>query len=216
MRVLLVQPPTPPTAIAGDDWFVFEPLALEYLAAGIVHDAEVRILDLRFDRDLRSALEAFEPELVGITAYTVHVNTVRHLFETVKQWDPHTLTVVGGHHATVAPEDFRSSSIDLTVVGEGVHPFREIVRRTKSHTGFDGIPGVAGSSPAGPVRDDGEAVRQSLLGACRLAVYRLSALPPDASSPRQQKPRTPGTVQKLCASCRVIRLRYGRRSEASV
>jgi radical SAM superfamily enzyme YgiQ (UPF0313 family) len=143
MRVLLVQPPTPPTAIAGDDWFVFEPLALEYLAAGIVHDAEVRILDLRFDRDLRSALEAFEPELVGITAYTVHVNTVRHLFETVKQWDPHTLTVVGGHHATVAPEDFRSSSIDLTVVGEGVHPFREIVRRTKSHTGFDGIPGVA-------------------------------------------------------------------------
>ena len=52
MRVLLIQPATPPTAIAGDDWFVFEPLALEYLAAAVAHDADVRILDLRLNGTL--------------------------------------------------------------------------------------------------------------------------------------------------------------------
>jgi radical SAM superfamily enzyme YgiQ (UPF0313 family) len=145
MKVLLVQPRTPPGAIAGDDWFVFEPLALEYLAAGVAQDAEVRILDLRFDVDLRDELEAFEPDLVGITAYTVHVNMVRQLCERVKRWDPDVLTVVGGHHATVAPEDFESPAIDLTVVGEGVHPLREIVSRLESRTRFEGIPGVAAS-----------------------------------------------------------------------
>ena len=142
VRVLLVQPTTPPRAIAGDDWFVFEPLALEYLAAGLDGDAEVRILDQRLDGDLRSALEAFEPDLVGLTAYTVHVNTVKRLSETAKRWNPDVLTVVGGHHATVAPQDFRSPSIDLTVVGEGVLPLRRIVRHLKSGTPFGGIPGV--------------------------------------------------------------------------
>ena len=142
MRVLLVQPPTPPRAIAGDDWFVFEPLALEYLAAGLDQDADVRILDQRLDGDLHSALEAFAPDVVGITAYTVHVNTVRRLFDSVKRWNPNVLTVVGGHHATVAPRDFRSPSIDLTVVGEGVQPLRQIVRHRQRGIPFRGIPGV--------------------------------------------------------------------------
>ncbi|UCD23742.1 MAG: cobalamin-dependent protein [Gemmatimonadota bacterium] len=143
MKVLLVQPTTPSTAIAGDDWFVFEPLALEYLAAGITQEADVRILDLRLDGDLKSALEGFAPNVVGITAYTVHVNTVTRLFEVVKQWNPAALTVVGGHHATVAPDDFKSPHIDLIVVGEGVHPLREILRRAASGSRFDDIPGVA-------------------------------------------------------------------------
>jgi radical SAM superfamily enzyme YgiQ (UPF0313 family) len=155
MRVLLVQPTTPSTAIAGDDWFVFEPLALEYLAAGVAQHADVRILDLRLDGGLAEALEEFAPHVVGITAYTVHVNTAIRLFEVVKQWNPAALTIVGGHHATVAPDDFKSPHIDLIVVGEGVHPLREIVRRAASGSGFDDIPGVAvaGSNRFTPLDD---------------------------------------------------------------
>ena len=154
MRVLLIQPRTPAGAIAGDDWFIFEPLALEYVASGVKSDADVRILDMRFDADLTSTLEAFDPEIVGITAYTVHVNTVKRLFELVKRWKPQTLTVVGGHHATVAPDDFSSPSIDLIVVGEGVVQFREIVRRKGSGAGFAGIPGVVVSGNRPPIPYD--------------------------------------------------------------
>ncbi len=142
MRILLVQPRTPPGTIAGDDWFIFEPLALEYIAAGVARDNDVEILDLRLGGNLSDTLERFDPQIVGITAYTVHVNTVKRLCEAVKQRDPQTFTVVGGHHATVAPADFRSPSIDLTVMGEGVDAFRDIVARLRSRTAFEGIPGV--------------------------------------------------------------------------
>jgi radical SAM superfamily enzyme YgiQ (UPF0313 family) len=92
---------------------------------------------------LLETLEAFRPDVVGITGYTVHVNPVRSLFDTVKAWRPDVLTVVGGHHATVVPHDFLSPAIDLIVMGEGVTPFREIVVRRERGAGFDGIPGVA-------------------------------------------------------------------------
>jgi radical SAM superfamily enzyme YgiQ (UPF0313 family) len=53
------------------------------------------------------------------------------------------LTVVGGHHATVVPEDFVSPYIDLIVMGEGVFAFQEIVARLERGEGFEDIAGVA-------------------------------------------------------------------------
>jgi radical SAM superfamily enzyme YgiQ (UPF0313 family) len=143
MRILLIEPSKAPATIGGEDVFVYEPLALEYVAAGVAGDHDVRILDLRLEKNLEGVLGRFCPDVVGITAYTVHVNPVRRLFDAIKTWNPEALTVVGGHHATVAPEDFVSPSIDLIVLGEGVFTFREIVRRVEKGEGFDGIPGLA-------------------------------------------------------------------------
>ncbi|NIR17607.1 MAG: B12-binding domain-containing radical SAM protein, partial [Desulfobacterales bacterium] len=58
------------------------------------------MLDLRLEKNLQEVLQDFRPDVVGITAYTVHVNTVKTLFEEIKKWNPQVLTVVGGHHAT--------------------------------------------------------------------------------------------------------------------
>jgi len=143
MKILLIEPAKGPTTLGGEDFSIYEPLALEYVAAGVVRDHEVRILDLRLESNLLQVLHEFSPDIVGITAYTVHVNTVKSLFDTIKAWNPEVLTVVGGHHATVMPEDFASPSIDLIVMGEGVFTFREIVERFESRQGFDGIPGIA-------------------------------------------------------------------------
>lgn len=143
MKILLIQPAKSKRTIGGEDIYLYEPLALEYVAAGVANDHDVRLLDMRLEKGLAETLAAFQPDIVGITAYTVHVNTVKGLFAQVKGWNSRTLTVVGGHHATVAPEDFLSPAIDLIVVGEGVAPFREIVRRFEQRAGFDSIPGVA-------------------------------------------------------------------------
>lgn len=142
MKILLVEPPKSPVTIGGEDIFLFEPLALEYIAAGIIGDHDVRILDMRLDKGIRSVLNDFVPDIVGFTAYTVHVNTVRKLASEIKSWNRNTLTVVGGHHATVAPADFLVPDIDLVVSGEGIEPFREIARRCESGEGFEGIPGL--------------------------------------------------------------------------
>lgn len=143
MKILLIEPAKAPRTIGGEDIFLYEPLALEYLAAGVSEDHDVRILDMRLDKQLTRVLASFEPNVVGVTSYTVHVNVVRKLFAQIRAWNPQVLTVVGGHHATVVPEDFASPHIDLVVMGEGVLPFREITIRAERGEGFDGVPGVA-------------------------------------------------------------------------
>ncbi len=149
MKILLIEPPKSPVTIGGEEVFLFEPLALEYVAAGVAANHDVRILDMRLDKGLAGILEEFRPDIVGLTAYTVHVNTVRRLAREIKQWNRDALTVVGGHHATVAPADFLAPEIDLVVSGEGIEAFREITRRHESRRGFEGIPGVAVRSEGG-------------------------------------------------------------------
>jgi len=142
MKILLVQPPKPEKALGGEDFSIFEPLALEYLAAGVAGDHDVRILDMRLDHDLDSFLRGYHPDVAGITSYTVHVNTVKRLFQLIKAFNPEIVTVVGGHHATIMPEDFYTPCIDIIVVGEGIFPFREIIRRLEKKMELSGIPGA--------------------------------------------------------------------------
>ncbi|MCK9363472.1 MAG: B12-binding domain-containing radical SAM protein [Syntrophales bacterium] len=143
MNVLLIQPAKAQRTIGGEDFFINEPLALEYLASGIKDNHDVKILDMRFDKNLEEVLEDFKPNVVGITSYTVTVNTVKGLFERIKKIHPDIFTVVGGHHATVAAEDFLTPFIDLIVMGEGVFVFKEIISRLEKRKGFAGIPGIA-------------------------------------------------------------------------
>ncbi|MFC1994132.1 B12-binding domain-containing radical SAM protein [Chloroflexota bacterium] len=150
VKILLIEPAKAPLSIGGEDVFLFEPLALEYVAAVVAKDHDVRILDLRLERDLQGVFTEFCPDVVGITSYTVHVNTVRRIFEQIKAWNPKVLTVVGGHHATVVPEDFLSPFIDLIVIGEGVFAFKEIIARFERGERFDDISGIA-FSQGGPI-----------------------------------------------------------------
>jgi len=143
MKILLIQPAKAQKTIGGDDYFIHEPLALEYLASGIKDSHDVKILDMRFDRDLEKELKEYEPDVVGITAYTVHVNTVKSLFNKIKSIDTGIFTVVGGHHATVVPHDFFTPDIDIVVMGEGVFVFKEIISRLVSKRPFDGIAGIS-------------------------------------------------------------------------
>ena len=128
MRILLIQPAKGSISMGGEDVFLYEPLALEYIAAGISKDHDVMIFDQRLGKNLPGTVQRFNPQIVGITSYSVHVNTVKKLFEQIKTLKPNVLTVVGGHHATIMPEDFLSQFIDLIVMGEGVFAFKEIVK----------------------------------------------------------------------------------------
>ncbi len=142
MKILLVQPAKPEKALGGEDFHIFEPLALEYLAAGVAGDHDVRILDMRLDPDLDLVLRDYQPDVVGITSYTVHVNTVKRLFKQIKAFNADIVSVVGGHHATVMPEDFYTPCIDVIVIGEGVFTFREMMLRLEKKMDLSGIPGA--------------------------------------------------------------------------
>ena len=142
MKILLVQPVKPAKALGGEDFAIYEPLALEYLAAGVAGDHDVRILDMRLDNDLSSQLRDYRPDVVGVTSYTVHVNTVKKLFLQIKAYNPDIVTIVGGHHATIMPADFCASFIDVVIQGEGVFPFKEVMARLEKKMDLCGIPGA--------------------------------------------------------------------------
>ncbi len=142
MKILLVQPSKPERALGGEDFHIFEPLALEYLAAGVHGDHDVCILDMRLDRNLASLVRDYQPDVVGITSYTVHVNTVKRLLDQTKAINPEIFTIVGGHHATVMPSDFHHPSVDVIVAGEGVLTFRKIISRVEKKMELSGIPGA--------------------------------------------------------------------------
>ncbi len=46
MRILLIQPPKAAATIGGEDVYVYEPLALEYVAAGVAADHDVRAQEI--------------------------------------------------------------------------------------------------------------------------------------------------------------------------
>jgi radical SAM superfamily enzyme YgiQ (UPF0313 family) len=146
MRILLIQPPSCDSLT--DRIFLFEPLALEYLGAGLKLDGhEVRLLDARLEPGIEEAFRRFAPDLVGITGFTSHVNIVKGIAERLKAMSPELLVVVGGHHATVRPEDFNVPAIDVVVVGEGVFTLREIARARETGSRLAEIRGLAIPAP---------------------------------------------------------------------
>lgn len=148
MKVLLVQPPS--SDPLSDRIFLFEPLALEYLAAGLQLDGHVaKILDARLTPDIDSVCRRLQPQVVGLTGYTSQLNIIRKLALRLKTAFPEVRIIVGGHHATVRPEDFNIPAIDAVVIGEGVFALREIMDAIAAGLGFETIAGVAVPAPAG-------------------------------------------------------------------
>jgi len=141
-RVLLVDPPINKITIGAGMVSLNEPLALEVLAS-VLHDFEVKILDMRIDPDLSTVLKDFNPDIVGITCFTTSVYTVKDIIKTVKLFDDKILTVVGGHHPTLVPEDFNDEFTDIIVLGEGQFTFRELLESHINHGNHKKIKGLA-------------------------------------------------------------------------
>lgn len=142
MKVLLIQPPS--VDPLTDQIFLFEPLALEYLGSGLKQDNhEVHLLDARIDSDYEGVFLKFQPDVVGLTGFTSHINIIKSIATRIKSINPKVLIVVGGHHATVQPVDFNDSHIDAVVIGEGVFALREILSAWERGGEFSAIQGVA-------------------------------------------------------------------------
>jgi len=136
LKILLIWPNSRNEVLGwGDLGAISEPLALEYLATAAKLDShEVQVLDLRLHpQELKHTLQAFTPDVVGVTAFSMHVRTALAICRQVKDLLPRCWTVIGGHHATFLPEDFFEPQIDFVVFGEGVRPFRALLRALETN-----------------------------------------------------------------------------------
>ena len=142
MRVLLVRPPVPRHTMGLKHIMVCEPLELEYVAAGLAGH-EVEIIDLIVERGFEKRLRRFKPDVVGTSCYITGVNEVKKLCRATKRWNPNCKTVVGGVHASKAPEDFADSAIDCIVLGDGTSIMPELMDAFAGGRTLEEIPGLA-------------------------------------------------------------------------
>ncbi len=147
MRILLVRPPTARLTIGPEHLMLTEPLELEYLAAAL-EGHEVRLLDLQLERGLRRALRSFRPEIVATTCYITGVNEALKICRQARRQVPGVLTVVGGVHAAVVPEDLSDPGVSAIALTDGISLLPEIVDAVEQGRPLQSIPGLA--LPLGP------------------------------------------------------------------
>ena len=110
MKVLLIWPqPETRWLLSLAAFWPMEPLSLEYLAAAVNDFCDVKLLDMRVDKSgLEETLHDFQPDVVAVTAITSESNECKRILSKAKAFNNRILTVAGGHHATVATQDFLS------------------------------------------------------------------------------------------------------------
>ena len=144
MRVLLINPFYPISETPSP------PLGLAYLAAALEEaGVEVRVLDLVVTpyraETLAKLLDDVQPELVGLTAFTMTVDHAMAVIDSVKRHSPRAVTVMGGPHVTFsAPQTLKACpSLDVAVLGEGERTIVELVRAIAAGSGFKNVTGIA-------------------------------------------------------------------------
>lgn len=152
MKILLVKPkPLLKTILKLRPLIFLEPLELGYVAGAVAPGHDVRVLDLRLARWPRRAflrtLRDFQPDIVGLSGYTHESGLVVDLARLVRRSLPGTRIIVGGHHATVLPQEYNADYFDAIVRGEGCTPFAAIVEAAARGTSFQGIENVMVPGP---------------------------------------------------------------------
>jgi len=153
MKVLLIQPRQRQRAghRAGfRQLAVIEPLGLEMVAATISGEHEVRLVDLLPGVDLEQTVRGLAPDVIGLScSFTVDVSQTLQIAEALRKLRPDAFIFVGGHHASLRPEDFAVPWIDGIVIGEGESTTPEMMRALASGESPAGVTGLVLNTPSG-------------------------------------------------------------------
>jgi len=162
-RVLLITPP----AVSSKSFFdvnPLPPLGLGYLAS-VAEDMgiKVNILDalvlgwkkqneidehlIRIglsNTEIADYLSAHNPHMVGVSCQFSRQYRIYHeMFSLIKGIDPEIITIGGGPHITVCPEEaLNDPNCDFIIMGEAEESFRDLLRYLKQGGGLDKIDGL--------------------------------------------------------------------------
>jgi anaerobic magnesium-protoporphyrin IX monomethyl ester cyclase len=145
LRILLIKSPqNDPT------WKqISHPVGLMSIAAYLRrnYQYEVKIEDIRLSDnarfDLESAIRAYAPDVVGISALTHESDAVTWIAECVKRVNANTSVLLGGPHATAYPEKaIQIPGVDYLVVGEGEIAAGQLIERLSDHRDVSDIKGI--------------------------------------------------------------------------
>ncbi len=127
MKIALIAAPFPLEEMPSP------PLGLSYVAAAFREaGAEVILLDYIVEKytpeKMRSALEAFQPDAVGITSVTMNFKQAARIIQDVKEYNPAIVTMFGGPHVTFDAENTLRAypEVDIVALGEAELTIRDL------------------------------------------------------------------------------------------
>ena len=128
MKVLFIRPRPSVKTIGLQHVMLVEPLELEVLASLVAPEDTPVIIDMILEK---AAIEHFiqreKPELFCVTGYITNVPEMIRYCRVAKQMIPGIVTVVGGVHCEVCPEDLNDEFIDYRVVRNATSVFPQLL-----------------------------------------------------------------------------------------
>jgi phosphonoacetaldehyde methylase len=141
MKILCFNPPVGVPEYFGKPW-VHVPLGLAYVAASLQKNNDVTFLDANAEgfekaekvgnyyrsglskEEIIDRIAKINPEVICMSImFTVNSTNALDVLGEIKKNFPKVITVVGGHHVSVRPEEtLRNSAVDFIVFGEGRRP----------------------------------------------------------------------------------------------
>lgn len=114
-------------------------------------------------------LKYYQPDIVGIsTMFTAYASDSHDIAKIVKDYNPNTLVVFGGAHASILYKDvLTDKNVDLVVIGEGETTILEIVKNFENKIDLQNIKGTAVRGNQGKI----------VLNPSRLPITKLDSLP---------------------------------------
>ncbi len=162
MKVLLINPPQ--TFYPGSEQPAGNlPIGLMYIAAVLQRaEAKVEILDafmaatfqknsdsisvgMPFEQ-IKQEITERKPDIVGISGpFTCQIENSIKVSNLAKEVNPRILTVMGGPHITLIPQEFleEAKNVDIAVIGEGEYAMLEIVQAFEGRKQLSQIQGIA-------------------------------------------------------------------------
>lgn len=135
MKILMVRPKPSPETIGLQHLMVVEPLELEILCALKRDSDSVVIVDMILEkRTFESFVIEHKPDILCVTGYITNVSTIVSYCTSAKKISDKIITVVGGVHCEVCPEDFEHESIDFRVVRNAAVIFTDLLNHIDKKT----------------------------------------------------------------------------------
>ena len=117
MRVLFVRPKPTSETIGLQHVMLVEPLELEVLASLVGRDDAPVIVDMVLEkRDIGYFINREQPDVLCVTGYITNIPTMISYCAIAKAINPAIVTIVGGVHCEVCPDDLDNEFVDFRVV----------------------------------------------------------------------------------------------------
>ena len=126
-------------------------LGFLYIASELRKDGhEIEIYDAMAKNhtyeDIEKRIKASKPDIVGSTAYTATIHDATEVLRLAKSINPGIITLVGGVHPTMMPEDTLergNSAIDYIVRWEGEYTTVELLKAIEGKMELSEVKGIA-------------------------------------------------------------------------